>query len=741
MTVLAHYVLLSALVTSVAAAVFYFRAASIREPRLALPRTLLLSSISLVVVASAILIMLLLQHDFSNGYVYGYSDSTLPLHFLLSSFYAGQEGSFLFWSLCSAMIALWLLRSRLTTPAMMTVFLFAHSMLLLLVYVKSPFRTIWEVYPQVPAGQIPADGHGLNPLLQNFWMVIHPPVLFLGFALMAVPFSQAIAALWTRRYDALAREGLGWVLLGAFVLGLGIMLGAYWAYGVLGWGGYWGWDPVENSSLIPWITAVALVHTLVAQRRTGKYLRTNFVLAIVTFVLVIYSTFLTRSGILGDASVHSFTDPGSTVYGLLLVFLGLIGIIGAAMIVVRLRELTPAPSHGGWLTRELLLGAGAIVLLLSAVVILFGTSLPIFSTTRVEPSFYDSTNLPVAILIVVLIGVSLYTQWEDQDVRFTLRKSWKTLLAALLVTVVLAVMGMRDPLTGVLVFAALFAFLVNIEIGATGIRGGLLFLGGKLAHIGIALFLIGVVSTGKYNQTARVALPLHQTVPVLGHTLSYEGFTVQPDGKYEFRVAAVSGTHRFTLRPVMFEAPQQGIMRNPDIASMLTSDFYISPVSLEPAQQGAAQEEHEVAKGSTIVLGDAKMTFVKFEMGPGGGGMGAHGPTAAIAVVLDVERGDVHETLLPALKHNESGDAEYQPAHSNVLGTEVRLLSMHIGMGAESPSTVVVGLQRPDAAPAQAEVLMVEASVKPFIILLWAGTVVMLAGFVLAIIKRMREAA
>ena len=478
----------TALLTSVAAAVFYFRAASIRDPRLALPRTLLLTSVSLVVLASAVLIVLLLRHDFSNGYVYGYSDSTLYLCISFSHrSMRGGRGSFLFWCLCSAVIALWLMRSRLTTPAMMTVYLFAHSMLLLLVFVKSPFRMIWDMYPQVPVGQVPADGHGLNPLLQNFWMVIHPPVLFLGFALMAVPFSQAIAALWTRRYEALAREGLGWVLMGAFVLGLGIMLEAYWAYGVLGWGGYWGWDPVENSSLIPWLTAVALVHTLIAQRRTGKYLRTNFVLAIVTFFLVVYSTFLTRSGILGDASVHSFTDPGSAVYGLLLVFLALIAVIGVVMMVLRIREMAPTPGHAGWLTRELLLGAGAILLLLSALVILFGTSLPIFSTTRVEPSFYDSTNLPVAILIAFLIGISLYTQWEDQDVRFTLQKSWKTLLAAFLISAVLVVTGMRDPLTSVLVFTALFAFLVNVETGAMGIRGGVLFLGASW-HISVLRF-------------------------------------------------------------------------------------------------------------------------------------------------------------------------------------------------------------------------------------------------------------
>jgi len=740
MTVLAHYVLLLALLTSVSSAVLYFRAASTRDERLTVPRTLLLSSVSLVVIASAILVLLLLRHDFSNAYVYGYSDRSLPLHFLLSSFYAGQEGSFLFWGLCSSLIALWLMRSRSATPAVLTIYLFANSMLLLLVFVKTPFELIWDAYPGVPVGQIPTDGHGLNPLLQNFWMVIHPPVLFLGFALMAVPFSQAVAALWTREYDAFAREGLGWVLMGAFVLGLGIMLGAYWAYGVLGWGGYWGWDPVENSSLIPWLTAIALVHTLLAQRRTGKYRRTNFFLAIVTFFLVIYSTFLTRSGILGDASVHSFTDARASVNVLLIIFLASIAVIGTAIMVLRMRDLAPRYAGTGWLTRELLLGAGAIALLLCAVVILFGTSLPIFSTTRVETSFYDITNLPVGILLGLLIGISLYTQWEEQDIRFTLRKSWRALLAALLITAVLVAAGMRDPLTSAMVYTAIFALLVNVDIGARGVRGGLLLLGGKLAHIGIALFLIGVVSTGVYDETAHVGLPQHEPVQVLGHTLSYDGYTVRADGKYEFRVTATEGTRTFTILPVMFEAPQQGIMRNPDIVSSLTSDFYLSPVSLEPAEGGTVPEEHELAKGAMIVQNDARVKFVRFDMGPDRGGMGAPGSTVAIAAVLEVERGKDRETLYPALAHRETGETDYRPAVSKVLGTEVRLLKVNVGMGAASPSTIVVGFQRADATPSRPETLMVEANVKPFIILLWGGTLVMMAGFVLAIIKRMREA-
>jgi cytochrome c-type biogenesis protein CcmF len=741
MTVLAHVVLLLALLTSVASAVFYFRAASSQDLRLFLPRTLLVTSTLFVIIASALLIMLLLQHDYSNVYVYGYSDNSLPLHFLLSSFYAGQEGSFLFWSLCSAVIALFLMSSGKSSPATMTVYLFAHTMLLLLVYTKSPFRSIWEVYPTLPAGQLPPDGHGLNPLLQNFWMVIHPPVLFLGFALMNAPFSMAVAALWKRDNNGLVQNGIAWILLSAFVLGLGIMLGAYWAYGVLGWGGYWGWDPVENSSLVPWITAIALVHALLAQRRTGKYIRTNFILAIVTFFLVIYSTFLTRSGILGDASVHSFTDPGSGVYILLLLFLGLIAVLGITLMAVRWRDLAPTQTGSGWLSREVVLGSGTIVLLLSAIVVLFGTSLPIFSKIRVEPSFYDGTNIPLAILIGLLIGFSLYTQWEQQDIRFTAGRSWKTLLAALLVSVVLAVMGMRDLVTGILVFAAVFAIAVNIELAISGIRAGILLLGGKIAHIGIALFLIGVVSTGVYKESVHVALPQHQPVQVLGHTLTYDGYVVRADGKYEFNVTAVKGADRFTLHPVMFGAQQQGIMRNPDIHSLLGSDFYLSPTSLEPADRGAAQEEQQLTKGVAARVGEAQMTFTGFDLGADRGNMGGHGKGITIMAVLEIKRGNAVETLRPVFVRHETGEIEYTPASSTILGTSVRLLSMNIGMGSSAPSTVVIGIEHPGTAPATPEVLVVEASVKPFIIVLWGGTVVFLIGLVLAFVKRFREAA
>ncbi|MEW6509644.1 MAG: cytochrome c biogenesis protein CcsA [Bacteroidota bacterium] len=729
---------------SVAAAGFsaalYLRAATVQAGTLVLPRRLVSAAALTVSFASVLLLILLLRHDFTNGYVYSYSDSRLPLHFLISSFYAGQEGSFLFWALCSIIIALILRASmhrRGDEAAVMGVFMTVQTALLLLVAVKSPFRSVWEMFPQAPP-TVPPDGRGLNPLLQNFWMVIHPPVLFLGFAAMAAPFSFAVAGLWRRSYGILPARAFPWVLFATLVLGLGIMLGAYWAYGVLGWGGYWGWDPVENSSLVPWLTGVALLHTMLAQLRTQKYVRTNFALALVSFFLVVYSTFLTRSGILGDASVHSFTDPGASVYWLLLGFLGLIAVTSTGFMVARWNELRPRVADTLLLSREVSLGAGTIVLVLCALVVLFGTSLPIFSKVRVEPSFYDVSTLPLAVVIALLTGYSLYMQWEMQDGRSTLRRSVLALVAAGLATAVIVAIGVNDIPALLLIFTSLFALFVNVEIGAKIARGNPLFLGGKVAHAGLALFLLGVIATGKFGSKAHSTLQLGVPQEVLGHTLTYTGHTPTPDGKFAFTVRVEGRGDPFTLSPVMFEAGEQGVMRTPDIASFLTRDLYLAPLGLEEGKPGAGAETYTIAKGSSVQMGGIRARFVRFDMDSHAReGMTAGGGTA-IGSVLELSDGARRETVVPVLIR-ANGKQEYLPTPSKLMNATIMLVGMNVTMG-EGPSSVIVEVQRPSEDPATPEALAVEASIKPWVSLVWGGTLVMMVGFVLAILKRSQEA-
>ena len=743
MTVLGNLVVLLALIASVLGTVQYYRAVSSASVLGSARLWVRLSGVG-VLLASILLLILLLRHEFANGYVYSYSSRSLPLHFLISSFYAGQEGSFLFWALCAALISFVLMRStrrHKNEASVMAVYMGVQSFLLMLLFVKTPFISVWDKIAQIPAGQVPADGSGLNPLLQNFWMVIHPPVLFIGFAAMAVPFSFAVAGLWKKNYTLIATQAFAWVLGGVLVLGLGIMLGAYWAYGVLGWGGYWGWDPVENSSLVPWITGVALIHTILVQRRSQKFIRTSHFLALVSFILVVYSTFLTRSGVLGDSSVHSFTDPGAAAYWLLLAFLVALSFVGFGLLRARWDQLKVAQTAAPMMSRETALGAGAIALILSAIVILFGTSLPIFSATTVEPSFYDSTNLPIAIAMALLIGLSLYFQWGVDEAREVLRRAWKTFLASAVVTGALWFLGVQDAAVLVLAFTSIFALLVNLEIGMKIVRGDPRFLGGKLAHIGLALFFLGVISTGKYGETKHLSLEINTPQEAFGQTLTYTGYSPISNGKFAFHVVVEKDGERFDLAPVMFETGDQGLMRNPDIKSFATWDFYLSPVSLQQVDNGHGEtaETYTIQKGETVSIGTVKATFVKFDMGQHDKDAMAQGSSGmSVGSVLQLTNGSATEMVTPVAVYSMDGAPTYKATQSKLMNAQIQLVSMNVGMGSEA-SAVTVGVTREDGHMHAPEALVVEASIKPYINLLWGGTLVMMFGFVLSILKRAKE--
>ena len=519
----------------------------------------------------------------------------------------------------------------------------------------------------------------------------------------------------------------------------------YWAYGVLGWGGYWGWDPVENSSLVPWLTGVALVHTLIVQKRTGKFLRTNLALAIISFLLVIYSTFLTRSGVLGDSSVHSFTDPGAGVYWLLIAFLFMIAVVGFGFMVKRRNELRPAKSDNQFVSKETALAAGTIALVLSAAVILFGTSLPLLGRSTVDTSFYNTMNLPLVIVMALFIGFSLYTQWGVDDWMGVLKRSLRWMGFSVAAGVVLFVLGIRDVGTFALVLTSVFAILVNIEFGWKQGRLDITAIGGKLAHIGLGVFLLGVIASGKYSTTGQVSLMKGVPQEVLGHTLTYVGYEPTPDRKYAFNVNVVREGRTFQLSPLMFEAGEQGTMKNPDIKSFLTSDFYMSPISLEQSQEDHADhagDVYTIEKGKTVSVGDFKATFVKFDMNAHSENAMASGAAGDMAVgsVLEVTDGKTKEIVTPMTVYGADGQQSSRPSESKLLNATVQLVSMNVGgMDGAKSSTVTIGVQRGEDSHAHQEALVVEASVKPFIGLVWVGTIVMFFGVILATKRRLQE--
>ncbi|MFA6469193.1 MAG: cytochrome c biogenesis protein CcsA [Bacteroidota bacterium] len=718
----------------------YIRATNGDKKKIAIGRIGLYFSAIGIFLASVLLMTDILQHNFENAYVWSYSSRDLSIGLLMSTFWAGQEGSFLFWTFCSAVLSLFLLsytQKRKLEEYVLPVFLGVQAFLVILLIAKSPFKTIFEQFPgELAPGQIPQDGRGLNPLLQNFWMVIHPPVLFIGFAATAIPFSFAIAALWRKEYHAWLNSAFPWVLFTGLSLGAGLMLGAYWAYGVLGWGGYWGWDPVENSSLIPWIVSMALLHTMLAQARTGNLVRTNFVFAILAFVLVIYSTFLTRSGILGESSVHSFTDPGTIVYGLLVLFLSGVIVLGFGFLLLRRKELKAIAHPMHWLTREFALALGSFVLLASAVIVFFGTSLPIVSASQVDPSFYNKMHVPIAILMTLLIGYSLLVRWEQEDGMFLKEKSWKALLASLVGTVVIGLFSAWEVMYLLFIFSALFSFFVNLEITYLTIRGDFRLLGGKITHMGLAIFLIGAIVSGVFNEQKSAALELGTPQNIFGYTVTYTGKHIVEGNKTAFNVQIEKEGSVSVLVPMMFETQSSGTMRNPDIKSYLTHDVYITPSGVE---ENAVDEHGRVTlfKGESVKIGSATVTFSAFDMG-GHNAQGTKGGTK-VGAKLEITTAAGSETIIPYVLY-DGGEPKYFGASSKLLSSEIEFLAMSIGGMGEGRSAIQIGVKHVSGIPliGKKEVLVVDASVKPFISLVWFGTLLVMTGFVLAIVRRKR---
>ena len=731
---------------SVAAFSFYWSATRNKQ-FLALARNSFGVMALSVFAASVLLLVYILTHRFEFAYVWEYSSRSLPLDLLVTTFWAGQDGSFMLWALCGSFIGLILMaytRRKGIEAETMALYAVIQAFLLLLLILKSPFANIWNAYPNdVPVGTIPSDGRGLNPLLQNFWMIAHPPMLFAGFAAMAVPFVFAMAALWRKAYQEWIPSALPWVIGGTVALGTGIMMGGYWAYGVLGWGGWWGWDPVENSSLVPWIIGVILIHTMLVQRKTGGLARTNFFLGFSTFVLVVYSTFLTRSGILGSASVHSFVNPGGWVYACLVLWILSLVVLGIAMLSVRWKDLKTLAVRSHLFTRESFLGISSAVMGAIALVILFGTSYLLVPLATLERTFYDKTNLPIAVGMMILLGLSLGLQWKEES-RFTLLRNSATSLALAAVgTAILVFAGLHDVMIGLLAFASLFAFFVNVIRMITLAKMNILLTGGAISHIGLALLFLGIIGSGRYGEKQTASLPLNGSREVLGHQLTYTGSKQMQDGKWFFSVKVAKDGSEFTLEPVMFESDyNKSLMRNPDYVAFLTRDFYIEPVSLEevasPSGTAGGGSTLQLKKGESKPLGEVTVTFVRFETKHKGMEATMGAGSFPVGAVLQVKRGSRTEEVMPVTVYRGAEKPDIKKATTKDGAVGFELVAMNIG-SQSIPSTIelnVSGIAIPTPPVVKSQLLVVEASLKPFMSVVWVGAVFILLGLVVSLMTK-----
>jgi cytochrome c-type biogenesis protein CcmF len=754
------------------------------------------------ILASILLFYAVLTHQYQYQYVFNYSGSGLSTGLLLSTFWGGQEGSFLLWVLFTAIVGIVLLeytskRGDLE-PRVMMVFSLSLTFLLFLVtpLLKSPFNFIWmdpsfietkflnsqylslpfmqnyffqdtaanksfvkidsQLYSLLAANGVAIkdfiiEGKGLNPLLQNFWMQIHPPFLFVGFSMAAVPFSFAMAAIIKNEYKDWVKQAFPWMLAGTMVLGLAIMLGGYWAYGILGWGGYWGWDPVENSSLIPWLIGVASIHTLVIQKKTqskggaGRFVKTNLILAMLTYIFVLYSTFLTRSGILGDSSVHSFTEPGMLVYLMLVLFIGSFIVIGMVGFGYRWKYLNEEfDEEESVLSRELALFTGAVAILASAIIVLAGTSAPIFGQA-VEIRFYDELNLPIAIIIGFLNGFSLLLKWKSNNGEYI----WKQLLTPLAISLVGTVVivfwgGVTEIMQILLSFSAVFSLVVNFEIAYKIARKKLTSAGAYIAHIGIALFLLGVVATGGFTSQDSIDLEKGKTANVFGYDLTFLGYKPFENGeKYAFDIKVEKGNSSTIVSPVMFVSSfNNSLMREPDIWMMLTKDFYVTPLSYEDGASATTTSDQgkrvTLKKGESIDYKGNRISFDSFDFPADAMSAMMGGGSFTIGANLTVDAYGKTYKVEPKMSSTE-GNRKFIASQLEDIDLLIEMTNLDASGSVNLVLKSLSGANDEQIVATKTEVLSIEASIKPFINLIWSGVILMVIGFMIAVVKRTKE--
>ncbi|HPW54432.1 MAG: cytochrome c biogenesis protein CcsA [Thermoanaerobaculaceae bacterium] len=726
-----------ALVALVASTYFYTRA--LRGEKAALDRARQAYTLSAFAVglATAALSYLIMTHDFRVHYVYSYSDTSLPPVYLFSTLWAGQEGSFLLWLLSGLLIGLPLIRSSDDDEAHTLIpYNLVQLSLVLILIRQSPFRFLQGL----PPGQMPTDGQGLNPLLQNPWMVIHPPIMFVGYAATAVPFALAVAALWRRQYNQWLRRALPWSIVSLVTLGCAIMLGGYWAYVTLGWGGYWGWDPVENASLVPWITSAALVHGLLLQRVGGRFRRLNFSLAILTFVLVVYATFLTRSGVLSDFSVHSFVDLGIT--GWLVAYLLTFLLIGAAFLAWRWREIPSERGDEPFWTRSVLTVVGIGVLLGAASMVLLGTSAPLLTRmaekpSQVGPAFYNQVTLPIGIVIALLVAFVPHLGWKQPGEKL-LGRLLTAGVAALAGTALAIALGARGALYLSLLTAASFAAGSNLWRLVEALRArSLLRAGGHLAHLGLALMLAGIVISSAFDRAVKLNLPEGQEVRALGRTLVFRGVdTTTVPGKQLMLVEVKDASGAiWTARPRMWTNPKSGQMvANPDLHVLLSHDLYVAPIEWRPGRAAAPANTVELGKSEATRVAGGELRFDQFVR------EGTHGgeATFSIGVRLTLVRQDGEQTLVPQLTMGPNGMTSSRVELPGLAGGWVEVAGINADQG--RVRLVLGGVGEVAADPGVPPVFIAEITIKPAISLVWIGLVVLLVGGTAALLRRARDA-
>lgn len=655
-------------------------------------------SVSLIFAAAAYLLALILLEQYQYAYVYAYSSKDLSLGYKISAFWAGQEGSFLLWVVFHGMFGLLLARKNAMSAGAMAIYSAVQAILLTILLAKSPFMMLSEVR---------ADGAGLNPLLQDPWMVIHPPIVFLGYAGLAIPFSYALGGLLANDHKDWIRPALAWTLLSWAALGSGIFIGGYWAYKVLGWGGYWAWDPVENSSLIPWLVCGALIHLLLLSLKRASAVKAAYLASIFTFVLVLYGTFLTRSGILSNFSTHSFSDEG--IGGLLA---GLVMITSAASLIILIIKWPTLPQGEMYEqinSREFMTAAGTVAISGLATLVLIGTSTPLITMLLGNPqnvnvSFYNSTSLPMTAIILLFLTLASILKWKGEN-DSPIRRQWWIILVSHAIGLLSMVFGFGGLFPGMVLGLACVALIASLLGLKKGFHTSAVF-----AHAGVAIMIVGIIASSAGNRSVVASFNAGETKQLLGRNFTYTGSSLTADGKAVIQNFTIDQASSPVQTITKLGRDGSPAVKEPAIYRGLLGDEYIAPSLNQDVTQG---KEIILAKGEQLTDEGLSVKLVRY-------GMAGGDPQSMRAyALLDVSAEGKTEEIKPELVY---ANGHFKAIPTQALGKyQVSLTSLNTAEGK-------VKLEIYNPSKPQVGKVDVEISHKPLIVLVWLGTAIITIG-------------
>lgn len=741
------------------------------------------------------------NHLFEYHYAWSHSSYDLPGKYLLSCFWEGQEGSFMLWMFWHSVLGLIVMRTAktletrtMTIIAMTQVIL--GTMLLGLYFgndIKigsTPFILMRHAMQDAPIFSTPnymsfiKDGNGLNISLQNYWMVIHPPILFLGFALSLIPFAFCLAALWKGDYKTFIKPTVAWSLVGGAVLGTGIIMGGAWAYESLNFGGYWAWDPVENASLVPWLVLIAGLHTLIVYKSTGRALTMTMIFLILSHLLIWYSTFLTRTGILGKTSVHAFTGDGEALTYHLLAVIGWLLLLSIGLLAWRWKALPRIKSEEATLSREFWMFIGSAVLCISAVMIITITSLPVWAPLAKKitgKDFAPSTNLVrdynnqqvwIAIIIGLLSGLTLFMKYKNTDPK-TL---WKrigivTAIAGVMTLAIGYGQKITTPQYSVMLFTSCFAIVASLTYGIVIQKLKFKNLGPSVAHFGFGAVLLGILLSS-YNKHAislnttgeaftfnkntpeeeaiesreNELLPLGRAVAMGDYFATYVGDSSVPgkDRRVYYKVkfqrldsGAKKVEEEFMLYPDAFINPkgnESGLSANPSTKHYWNRDVftYISMATDKAKSDTSTYKSSFVNKpGDTIYLDNGFMVFNGFTREVKDPRYAGGPDDIAVSANLTVHDiyGGVHQMAPIYVVHNRESVYKIEDTvHS--MDLYARLENIIVKSVDSASAEIMVKQTNP-----MDDYIVLKALVFPYINVLWLGVIIMVIGFFISLGK------